>query len=80
MHRPFVTELFRALDDDTNHYLVMEFVEHGNMLDYVNLDGRVNEDQVRWFFTQLVWVLEYLHFNRKVAHHDLKCENVLLDR
>jgi serine/threonine protein kinase len=80
MHHPFVTELFQALDDDTNYYLVMEFVEHGNMLDYVNLNGRVNEDQARRFFTQLIWVLEYLHFERKVAHRDLKCENVLLDR
>jgi serine/threonine protein kinase len=80
MRHPFVTELFQALDDDMNHYLVMEFVEHGNMLDYVNLNGRVNEDQARRFFTQLIWVLEYLHFDRKVAHRDLKCENVLFDR
>jgi serine/threonine protein kinase len=72
MHHPFVTELFQALDDDTNHSLVMEFVEHGNMLDDVNLNGRVNEDQGRRFFAQQIWVLEYLHF-------DLKCENVFLD-
>jgi serine/threonine protein kinase len=80
MHHPFVTELFQVLDDDANHYLVMEFVEERNMLDYVNLNGRVNQDQARRFFTQLIWVLEYLHFHRKVAYRDLKCENVLLDR
>jgi serine/threonine protein kinase len=80
MRHPFVTELFQALDDNTNHYLVMEFVEHGNMLDYVNLNGRASEEHARRYFTQLIWVLEYLHFDRKVAHRDLKCENILLDR
>jgi non-specific serine/threonine protein kinase len=58
----------------------MECVEHGNMLDYVNLNGSVNEDQARRFFTQLIRVLEYLHFDGKVAHRDLKCKNVLFDR
>jgi serine/threonine protein kinase len=58
----------------------MEFAENGNLLDYVNNNGRLSEDQARRYFAQLISVLEYLHRELKVAHRDLKCENVLLDR
>jgi serine/threonine protein kinase len=61
-------------------FLVQEYVENGNLLDYVNTNGRLAEDQARRYFAQLVSVLDYLHAELKVAHRDLKCENVLLDR
>jgi serine/threonine protein kinase len=43
-------------------------------------NGRLSEDQARRYFAQLLSVLEYLHCAKKVAHRDLKCENILLDR
>jgi serine/threonine protein kinase len=79
MEHPFVSEFFQDIDTPANIFLVMEFAENGNLLDYVNSNGRLAEDQARRYFAQLVSVLEYLHFELKVAHRDLKCENVLLD-
>jgi serine/threonine protein kinase len=80
MDHPFISELFQVIDTDANYYLVMEFVANGNLLDYVNNNGRLSEDQARRYFAQMLSVLEYLHYERKVAHRDIKCENVLLDR
>ena len=80
MDHPFIAEFFHVIEDDECFYLVMEYVENGNLLDYVNGNGRLSEDQARRYFTQLIAVLEYLHGEKKVAHRDLKCENVLLDR
>jgi serine/threonine protein kinase len=80
MEHPFVAEFFQFMEDDHSVFLVMEYVENGNLLDYVNTNGRLAEDQARRYFAQLVSVLEYLHSELKVAHRDLKCENVLLDR
>lgn len=80
MDHPFISEFFCSFEDESYYYLVMEFVENGNLLDYVNNNGRLSEDQARRYFGQLVSVLEYLHHVKKVAHRDLKCENVLLDR
>jgi serine/threonine protein kinase len=80
LDHPFIAELFQVAEDSSNYYLVMEFVEHGNLMDYVNDHGQLSEDQARRYFLQLVSVLEYLHVEKRIAHRDLKCENVLLDR
>jgi hypothetical protein len=81
LRHPFIAEFFELIDDsDLGSYcLVMEHIDHGNLLEYVNTHGRLGEDQARCYFTQLLWVLEYLHLQMHVAHRDLKCENVLLD-
>jgi serine/threonine protein kinase len=80
MDHPFIAKLFQITEDDDFHYIAMEYVDKGNLLEYVNENGRFNEKQARHYFCQLVWVLDYLHHDQKVAHRDLKCENILLDR
>jgi serine/threonine protein kinase len=80
MKHPFIAELFQVFEDDFNHYLVLEFLDRGTLLNLLNTHGRFNEYRARRYFTQLVWVLEYLHSKLSVAHRDLKCENILLDR
>jgi serine/threonine protein kinase len=80
MEHPFIAVFFQDIDSPDNIFLVMELAENGNLLDYVNNNGRLSEDQARRYFAQLISVLEYLHRELKVAHRDLKCENVLLDR
>ena len=79
MDHPFIASLFEIIEDDHSFYLVLEFCEHGNMLDYVNTNGRLNENKARHYFCQLVSALDYIHNQKYIAHRDLKAENVLLD-
>ncbi|XP_034536119.1 testis-specific serine/threonine-protein kinase 6 [Notolabrus celidotus] len=60
-------------------YLVMELCAKGNLLDYINDQGTLPEPSCFRLFTQLCKAIKYLH-KSNVAHRDIKCENLLLDK
>jgi serine/threonine protein kinase len=77
---PFIAKLFEIITTTRYTYLVMEYADQGSILDFVNRMGRLSEVQARRYFSQLISAIEYLHEVHKIAHRDLKAENVLLDR
>lgn len=61
-----------------NSYLVLEYVEGGELFDYVSTHGPLPEEEAVRFFRQIISGLAYCHrFN--ICHRDLKPENILLD-
>ena len=80
MDHPFIVPLFEVLDDDKNFYIVIEYVENGNLLDHINESKGLQEEQAKKIFYQIITAIEYLHEKQHVMHRDLKAENVLLDR
>lgn len=47
--------------------------------DHLVLNGRMNEDEARRLFFQIVVAVDYCH-SQGIVHRDLKAENLLLDR
>lgn len=59
-------------------YILMEYAPHGDFFDFVTKHrDDLDEKLVRTYFKQLIDGIEYLHESR-VAHLDLKPENLLL--
>jgi serine/threonine protein kinase len=77
---PFISKLFAVLENEIEHLLVQEFLEHGSLLSLVNLRTRLPEKLAHRYFIQLICAIDYLHRDRHVAHRDIKCENILLDK
>ena len=73
--------LVRIIDltDIENHkYIVYEFCNGGDLRRYLKFFKRFDEKTVQYFMSQILNGLSELHA-KKIIHHDLKPENVLVD-
>lgn len=57
---------------------MIEYISGGILFDTVKNAGPMGEKAGRFFMDQLIDVLSYLS-KKKVAHRDLKLENILID-
>ena len=58
-------------------YLVLEYIDQGDLFTYINSHGRLAEDVALYFFRQMISAITYCHsFN--ICHRDLKPENILI--
>jgi len=60
-------------------YMALDIASGGELFDIVFQTGILNERMARFYFLQLLDVLEYLH-GMGISHCDIKLNNVLLDQ
>mmetsp|Transcript_11563 Transcript_11563/g.30919 ORF Transcript_11563/g.30919 Transcript_11563/m.30919 type:complete len:538 (+) Transcript_11563:88-1701(+) len=77
LQHPGIVRCFDWFQTDEHLYLVMEFVEGGDLLKCIMQDGRLMEGQARRIFCELGHAVSYLHA-RSIVHRDLKPDNILL--
>ena len=77
VHSPFIVQFYSSLQTPTHLYLVLEFVQGGEMFRYLEIRNTLREDEVRFYAAELVLALVYLH-GVKAIYRDLKPENVLI--
>ncbi|KAJ5073712.1 non-specific serine/threonine protein kinase [Anaeramoeba ignava] len=76
---PHIIRLYEVIYTKTDIFMIMEFIEGGELFDYILKSGKLSEDQARKFFQQIISGVAYCH-QRRVVHRDIKPENLLLDR
>ncbi|KAI9263577.1 kinase-like domain-containing protein [Helicostylum pulchrum] len=78
---PNIMSLLDVIDlsDSPNLYLVLEYVQGGELFEYLVSQGRLSEQEARKYFQQIIIGLDYCH-RHLICHRDLKPENLLLDR
>ncbi|XBI32550.1 hypothetical protein VPH35_055988 [Triticum aestivum] len=75
---PHIIRVYEVIDTPKDIFVVMEYCNNGELLDYIIEKGRLQEDEARRMFQQIISGVEYCHRNM-VVHCDLKPENMLLD-
>ena len=74
-----IINLYDVWENRGELYLVLEYVEGGELFDYVSTYGSLPEEEAVRLFRQIIGGLSYCHrFN--ICHRDLKPENILVDR
>ena len=76
---PNISQMYETYSTVHNFYLMMEYVDGGDLFDYISDNCYLPEKKACFFFRQLISVMEYLA-ELGISHRDIKPENILLDK
>lgn len=78
-HRSFLPlhEIIRLRDVTI---IVSPLAHRGNLLKYLKVHGPMSAEQARPIFKTLCEGLRFMHRELRAVHHDIKLENILLDK
>lgn len=78
LSHPFLANMFCAFQDRENLYLVLDYLDGGDLRYHLGNRQYFSEKEAKFFICNIVLALEYLHRNR-IIHRDLKPENLVFD-
>ncbi|KNC99250.1 AGC/PKA protein kinase [Spizellomyces punctatus DAOM BR117] len=78
INHPFIVELYHTFQNVTYLFMTMEYVAGGDLFSYLRKVQRFAEDDARFYVSEVLIALEYLH-SYNIVYRDLKPENILLD-
>ncbi len=77
LDHPNIVKMLAAIEDEGQHYLVMEYVSGGSLYDVLKREGKLPLERVLYIALDLCDALTRAH-RLKIIHRDIKPANVLL--
>lgn len=78
IRHPNIIQLYEIIETPKHLFLVMEYMERGELFDYIVQKKKMSEDEACKVFEQIISGVEYIH-KLRIVHRDLKLENLLMD-
>jgi len=78
IEHPFIVNLLATFMDDTRLFLILEFINGGELFSYLRKEGRLPDADSRFYSGEIVLAFAYLH-GKNIIYRDLKPENLLID-
>ncbi|KAI8644503.1 kinase-like domain-containing protein, partial [Parasitella parasitica] len=79
LRHPHIVQLRNLVAVGPYFYILMDYVNGGQLLHYIVKRQKLSEQHSRQFSRQIVSALDYMHRN-SIVHRDLKIENILIDK
>jgi serine/threonine protein kinase len=78
LNHPFLVNMTSAFQDREYLYLIMDYLDGGDLRYHLGNKRYFNEKETKFFVANILIGLEYMHKN-KIIHRDIKPENLVLD-
>lgn len=78
IEHPFIVNLLTTFQDEKRLFMLMEYVNGGELFSYLRKEGRLPNDYARFYAGEIILAFAYLH-SLHVVYRDLKPENLLID-
>ena len=75
---PNIVKLYNYYENTTSIYMIMEYVNNGNLYSIIRRKKALSEYDAYNFFYQVCKSIYFLHKNN-IIHRDIKAENILID-
>ncbi|KIY47390.1 Pkinase-domain-containing protein, partial [Fistulina hepatica ATCC 64428] len=77
MNHPNIMRIYDVFEGEKELFLVLEYVEGGELFDFLVNRGKMPPGEAVIFFKQIIYGLNYAH-TFSIIHRDLKPENILI--
>ena len=78
LNNPFIINMNYAFETEENLYIVMDYLNGGDLRYYLCRHNRMSEAKVKFIVSNILLALKYIH-SKHIIHRDLKPENLVFD-
>eukprot|EP01090_Pellita_catalonica_P021908 TRINITY_DN8329_c0_g1_i1.p1 TRINITY_DN8329_c0_g1~~TRINITY_DN8329_c0_g1_i1.p1 ORF type:complete len:424 (-),score=99.66 TRINITY_DN8329_c0_g1_i1:58-1329(-) len=78
IQHPFIIRMHWAFQTEQKLYMILDYINGGELFFHLKNDHRFSEDRVRLYVAEMALALSHLH-SLDIVYRDLKPENILID-